>query len=288
MKSLSPVLIPPAYFDWHKDIVLRKRNPCRTNLQSIHGLVEVRFGEYSAALRCSTLQNLSENLIFKPFRNDLKSCYQGKTKKLSELLKHISASQCVGALKWCPYCGLTRPESYDHYLPKELFPEFSANPQNLVACCSRCNSVKGARWKSENVRLFIHFYSDRLPEEQFLFVDLTHREGAFSAEFRITNPSETEDMVWPVVENHYKELRLLESYRANANDEITFAVNACVSHLRVSGSDAGAFLMNLATEEASDFGANHWRIVLWQALAQNSDFLNNVSNKAGKVAEDKK
>jgi len=281
MKQLSLVLTPPAYFDWHKDVVNGKRDPCRTVLQSIEPRIKARFNEYATAIKNKNLETVVEDSVLQQSGNQLKSCYDGKTKKLAEMLRHVSGSQKKGVLKWCPYCGLTKPWSYDHYLPKELFPEFSVNPQNLVDCCTKCNSIKGARWKSGNVRLFIHFYSDQLPEEQFLFANVVHNDRALCASFRISQPAGVNDEVWAVIENHYRELGLLRSYSADANNEITSAVNWCIAHLQDGGTNPSSFLIRLAQGEERLFGRNHWRVVLWKSLAQHAEFDNIVIAEAG-------
>ena len=61
----------------------------------------------------------------------------------------------------CPYCMLSEPGTFDHYIGKGEFPEFSILSKNLVPCCSKCNSKKGEKFLSENgKRIFISFYFD--------------------------------------------------------------------------------------------------------------------------------
>lgn len=279
MKKLSKIAVPPAYIDWHKDIVSSKNEPRKTNLKSLHASVERRFNEFEVAIAADSLSAITENASLQRHRVDLQSCYGSKTKKLSEMLQSIRDEQSPGLLKWCPYCGLTGPGSHDHYLPKELFPEFSVNPHNLVSACTKCNSTKGSRWVSGGERLFIHFYSDPVPEELFLLVELHHKNGAFSASYKIRRPATTDPAVWSLIENHFRELNLLGKYRENTNYEIVSALNQCVAHLEDGGSGISTFLKSLAKGEAEIFGENHWRIVLMRSLAHNSDFAIAVESK---------
>lgn len=280
MKQLSAIETPPTYFEWHTNIVCKKRNPNRSILQGIETRVEERFNEYETATNSNTLESIIKDEDLLGFRDELQGCYGSKTIKLSEMLKVVSDSQSAGVLKWCPYCGLTRPGSYDHYLPKEDFPEFSVNPQNLVSCCTNCNSSKGARWIDEGERLFIHFYSDEVPEAQFLFVDLSHNEGAFCARFRVIKPEMADDVMWAVIEKHFHELKLLGLYKDNANDEISEILNMCLAHLADDGSNVSVFLEKLAQGQEKTFGKNHWRIVLMRALAKYDVFLQHVESEA--------
>lgn len=73
----------------------------------------------------------------------------------------------------CPYCMLSEPGTFDHYVGKGNFPEYSILSKNLVPCCSKCNSKKGDKFLSgSGKRIFISFYFDELPKNSFLEVVL--------------------------------------------------------------------------------------------------------------------
>jgi hypothetical protein len=64
----------------------------------------------------------------------------------------------------CPVCGGTTTGTLDHYLPRDVYPEFSIFSLNLVPACPHCNSgskgttVKGASYGER----FLHPYFDDL------------------------------------------------------------------------------------------------------------------------------
>lgn len=277
MKNLLRLRTPPAYFDVHANIVASKSNPRRARLEALADSVQRRFGEYDAAVANDTLAAINEDATLQNSESDFWHCYEVKTAALKNMLDCIDESQRDGALKWCPYCGITAPMSFDHYLPKETFPEFSVDPQNLIRSCTKCNSTKGSRWISAGDRLFIHFYYDLIPEEQFLFVDIDHEEKAFSARFFIEKPEGVALASWGIIENHFRKLDLLKEYRENANNEFSSAINICASHLKNGGKNIAAFLVDLVGQEEQLFGRNHWRNVLLRALASDTNFANEVA-----------
>jgi len=65
-------------------------------------------------------------------------------------------------LNFCPSCGEEgTPETLDHYLPKDSFPELSFSPINLVPMCSKCQNKKGEDYLSINKsKMFLHPYYD--------------------------------------------------------------------------------------------------------------------------------
>jgi hypothetical protein len=67
-------------------------------------------------------------------------------------------------LSSCPMCGSPVTGTLDHFLPKEIFPEFSVMAANLVPACGHCNShAKGSTYKGTipDERL-IHPYFDTI------------------------------------------------------------------------------------------------------------------------------
>ncbi|MBY5523567.1 HNH endonuclease [Rhizobium leguminosarum] len=69
-----------------------------------------------------------------------------------------------GGLKCCPMCGSPMTGSLDHYLPKEVYPEFSIYSKNLVPACPACNSgTKGLTYHGkEPSERFLHPYFDKM------------------------------------------------------------------------------------------------------------------------------
>ena len=217
-------------------------------------------------------------------KDDLLSCYKNKTKKTLEIFDAIKDAQRVGVLSKCPYCGITRPGTFDHYLPEAEYPEFSVHALNLVPCCSDCNSSKGPRFKTGNQRHYLHYYSDPFPEDQFLFVDIVTRPNvhSYGVRFYIQIPHGFSLSSWRLIENHFKKLKLLQRYKDEANDEVMTAFSACKNHLKDGGANVANFLNGVCDDEEDKFGNSHWRIVLKRKLITMPDFINHVTAEANR------
>lgn len=71
-------------------------------------------------------------------------------------------------LQLCPACGEDgTPNTLDHYLPKQTYPEFSITAYNLFPMCDICQGEKGtATVNATNERLFLHPYFDQFTDAQ--------------------------------------------------------------------------------------------------------------------------
>ncbi|WP_198406318.1 hypothetical protein [Delftia acidovorans] len=71
-------------------------------------------------------------------------------------------------LQLCPACGEDgTPNTLDHYLPKQSYPEFSITACNLFPMCDICQGKKGtATVNATNQRLFLHPYFDQFTDVQ--------------------------------------------------------------------------------------------------------------------------
>lgn len=71
-------------------------------------------------------------------------------------------------LQLCPACGEDgTPNTLDHYLPKQSYPEFSITACNLFPMCDICQGEKGtATVNAANERLFLHPYFDQFTDLQ--------------------------------------------------------------------------------------------------------------------------
>ena len=93
------------------------------------------------------------------FQKCILTCYSKPTKHLEELKQKIKSQQ--GHYSYCPYCGISTSDSFDHYLPKSHFPQYCIFPLNLIPICSDCNRRKGERYVKDGQRLFLNPYFDQ-------------------------------------------------------------------------------------------------------------------------------
>lgn len=286
MKSLTAVA--PPYIDRYRLIVNGKRNAeVKARLETVDANVATRYEAFEAAVSGSSILTLPEDPALQAMEDDLRSCYAKGTRNLEAILKAIKSAQPSRLLEKCPYCGITLPTTHDHYLSASKYPELAVHGLNLVPCCSSCNETKGNRWRDSQHRWFIHFYSDPLPDEQFLYVTLVPSPAAdaIGARFEIRRPPTTLAHDWATVENHFTKLKLLERYSEFVNEEIASALDACVDHVCDGGHNARNFLIRTADRLDTVFGRNHWRVVLYQALAESRVFQDMMDSKVERENE---
>lgn len=270
MKSLTPVRTPPDYIDIFEDIRDNKKKAAMAVLVGAQAAIRSRFVYYEICFAANTLQCMPASTLTN-IRTELRSCY-GPNKGMKALKQAIKNAQPTSRLLWCPYCGATTPGSYDHYLPAEKFPEFSAHALNLVPSCTRCNSIKDDDWLHAGARQYLHFYRDAIPAVPFLTVAITSNAAAqaIGATFAVQQAGMTAES-WALIEAHFRRLKLIELYDSYSNDLINTALRSARSYINAGGPCAAAFLTNEANENAVLYGDYGWRAVLLREMSIHPD-----------------
>ncbi len=77
-------------------------------------------------------------------------------------------------LQYCPACGEDgTPNTLDHYLPKDLYPEFAVTTKNLFPMCDICQGKKSVgTLNNDGERLFLHPYFDDFLDEQVIQLNI--------------------------------------------------------------------------------------------------------------------
>ena len=274
MFKLQRIVTPPEFVERYIEIVSSKKNAkTRRTLEDIEELVRARFRELEQAAEQDGLASIEESVDLQRHREELRSCYLNGTKLLNQLVSEIKGTQSLRKRAWCPYCGIFLSKSTtDHYMPATTFPEYSVHGLNLVPCCNTCNEKKGDRWIDGAGRLFVHVYTDYIPEQSYLYVSITQVRETFKAEFELRRPQGVDTDAWRLLERHHRALDLLRRYREAAADEIPEALSACFAHIRDGGRSPAGLLAKKAEADSADLGPNHWRVVLWRALSEHQGF----------------
>jgi hypothetical protein len=173
---------------------------------------------------------------------------------------------------YCPLCGLSKWETFDHFAPKRFFPEFAVLPRNLVACCWKCNHLKGDHW--EQPPAVLNAYYDPWPRKRFLaaVVDFDPDTGA-SVTFTVLNNIRSGRLARERLMRHLGRLKLLKRFgEAGAEAVDDYRISLAV-HGHRTRAQRRRFLLQEAAGVARKHGANHWRTVLLDALAKLLHFL---------------
>jgi ribosomal protein L32 len=177
----------------------------------------------------------------------------------------------------CPACGESgRPNTLDHYLPKDEYPHFCITPHNLFPMCDACQKEKGIKTGDHaNPRFFLHPYFDVFIAQQVLqltiqapfttpFFDLHPAPGLTPAQRRL-------------VALHIRELAIVPRYTRFFREQFRRLLRL-VSTMRNSGQDIQGTLQ-LFKSNAAASTQNSWEHVFYDAVLANVAFLDFLENQ---------
>lgn len=240
--------------------------------------IQARYSLFEAAQTVTGISSLDQGTWTKVEREDLLHCYEITTKALQQLKTLISESQPDGVREVCPYCGIGGPRQFDHYLPKEKFPEYGVHSYNLVPCCGVCNGKKSDIWLQPNkTRTFINFYLDSLPVVSMLDVTVQWlvKNGKLVpvSTFQLVCPAGFGAAEFQLVSTHFQKLDLLARYKDQAHTEFLAIRNSAISREAKTVVVLRRFLRNFIKNWEQTLGPLNWRISLYRALISHTPFL---------------
>lgn len=176
----------------------------------------------------------------------------------------------------CPACGeLGRPNTLDHYLPKNLYPHFCVTPVNLFPMCDACQLAKGTKvGDAQSPRFFIHPYFDAFVGEQVLHLEINAPFDAPAFTLGIVNgldPSHDR-----LIRSHMRELAIERRYASffrNQHRRLLRLVGA----MRVADQDVQQTLMTIR-QGAAEPSLNAWEYVFYSAVSDNPDLIDYLTN----------
>lgn len=150
----------------------------------------------------SSIYSLHEDL--------LKSYYNSAPTKLNA---NLITRRNNHELIYCPYCGDPKiPDTLDHFMPKDDWPEFSFFPNNLVPQCRGCAPIKGTQYFCDitSTAKFLHpIYFDILNKLRFIIrvsFDISNSNIEFHISYKISNMTAPNDL--SRLKSHIKNLKL--------------------------------------------------------------------------------
>lgn len=195
------------------------------------------------------------------------SLYENKTTSSRELLNKIKENFIKES---CPYCGIGGvPETIEHILPKEIYPQYSIFSKNLIPCCNACNSYKSMNIKSSENNEFCtyNFYEDEIPTEEYLEVTIDIINKIPKATFKISSLANN------LFKNHVKTLKLLERYALNSNNFFSYIENK-IKYNNMT-KDNFIKLCKMEYEVLKEIhGFNYYKALLYREVTKSENFLN--------------
>lgn len=262
----------------YEDITSTKYRPCKdilnsdTSSNSIKNLIKTRFQEYEQKLH--SLEEIQPINFTELQKNCLEGCYTSETDNRTKLIKNVMNKRDIHAKAICCYCGFGNPKTIDHYLPKSIFPEFSVHNYNLIPCCSDCNNLKDNYFVDEvsGERLIINFYFDDVPDEFYLFANISRLKNGFLIEYMFEAP--TPDKIYTIISNHIEKLKIISRLEEISNSYVDDIYNQYQYSL-FEGVTV-EILKNTLKRDTSvlerQHGKNFWKVLLNKAILNCSDF----------------
>lgn len=169
----------------------------------------------------------------------------------------------------CPYCGIGRVSTLDHFLPKASFPKYSVLSLNLVPACRDCNmGYKGVSVASSADSQPIHPYYDAASfnGSQWLFGEVQETRPA-SVRFFARPPDSWPEIAKRRTHSHLAAFDLAQRFAVEAADEISSLRQLFLDFYPYESPDV--LQEHLLAREAAErvLHQNSWKRALFQALA---------------------
>ena len=184
----------------------------------------------------------------------------------------VIATLRARTLQLCPACGEEgTPNTLDHYLPKERFPEFSILPQNLLPMCDACQGAKANKTVDDlNQRMFIHGYYDAFVDEQIVGLTINEPYDA-PASIQLESTANIADAEAGLVRRHLAELEIINRYHHFFRAE-HLRLLRMVNSLRRTEQNVEQSLQSFR-ELARLRSVNSWGHVFYTGVLANPDLL---------------
>ncbi len=179
----------------------------------------------------------------------------------------------VAANDKCPFCGgIGRPKSLDHYLPKANYPQFSVFPHNLVPACRDCNTGKSNSLATNLNEQVLHPYfdDDFYFSVQWIFAMVVQTEPC-SLEFFVSPPDTWQDVQKGRVKQHFNDFDLAKRYSIQTAEELSIVIDQRKGFMKEFTPERFCEYLQSVVDCTALF-ANHWKRVMYQALANNEWF----------------
>lgn len=174
------------------------------------------------------------------------------------------------ALDECPSCGSPRPpETLDHFLPKEDWPEYAIFSDNLVPQCRGCAPIKGVKYfsKKEKQSLFLHpMYSPELSTLRFkIHVKMVGGKPNFSPVFSIPESVAESDLERVIL--HLDSLQVRARIVCFCREEYRHWIRLAQS----KPCDIKSMLESRLSERVCDPYPNNWATAFYKGILDSPD-----------------
>lgn len=208
-------------------------------------------------------------------QNALRACYGNRGRRILRLQEELRENLRKSSTDVCPYCGLDFPTTTDHYLPNSIFPEFSVCTDNLIPCCSPCNTARNNRdWQTTEGCRTIHVYFEPV-DETTPFVDVDLKEAVARFEVQQSHARFAGRLA-----HHWQALGLKKRFRRAAARERDTLIESATILLARDKTRAEHRLAEHCTHRGEiatrRLGSNSWEASFYTAVARCPAFMRRI------------
>lgn len=255
-------------------IISRKHLVTRASLVAVQTNVIALCQAYAGVLK--SLNTPKEQNWAPDAAAALKSCYMVATEELSKhkdsILKALKTHSEVNVLR-CAYCMLNDPATWDHYMPKENFPEYSVYHENLVYICYGCNTRKSNYFDVDGL-IYCHPYFTVDNEEAILHCKVAVEKGCLSIRYYGAGIGGFEQ-AGKIAHQHLLRLGLSGRFKGEASSTVSGLIRELQQYYPkgVSKEALDRILERRYSQSRKELGCNAWDSRLWHGLAACPEFL---------------
>ena len=241
-------------------------------LDAIETQIEGCYNNYENAVNHASVHNLEPHGFVDLEKEHLNKLYKSDCDIAQKIRQHHSTFTSTKKRVYhnkCPYCTLSEPDTIEHILPKERYPEFAIHLYNLIPCCSKCNRHKSeaVRDNSEHPYIINFYYHD--PEYcQFLEANCSIDSNKYpSFKYRLAFPENADPTLAAIVTNHFNRLHLIKRYDEEViknYSEIELTIKTVCKGKSLN--DALQYLKDYLSNINNDYGLNHHYVAMLRCM----------------------
>ena len=267
-------------FSEYKAAVNRKNEDSndKKELLSIEKQMEDCYINYKQHFDSNNLEILKSTRVGQLHKDSLLGLYSSDAAIVKHFRMRYFAQNPQTYNNLCPYCTLSEANTTEHILPQKKYPEYAVNTLNLIPACSGCNSKKGDSIIDavSGKKITINFYTDKLPQEQYLYVDFEVSGNNIKAAYRLENQGNKINVeMFSLIERHFSKFDLLNRFNLKAIQEISELRNLYVVEDFSNEAEYNAFVAKQIRKIKMDMpqlGYNHWKVILYLSAATSDVF----------------
>ena len=233
---------------------------------------------YKQHFDSNNLENLNAARVGQQHKDTLLGLYSSDAAIVKHFRMRYFAQNPQTYNNLCPYCTLSEANTTEHILPKEKYPEYAVDTLNLIPACSGCNSKKGDSIIDavSGKKTTINYYTDKLPHEQYLYVDFEVSCNNIKAIYHLENHDNKINVeMYSLIERHFSKFDLLNRFNLKAIQEISELRNLYVVEDFSNEAEYNAFVAKQIRKIKMDMpqlGYNHWKVILYLSAATSDVF----------------